>query len=147
MKRILTLSIFAFFLVASSYGQTAIGARGIFGVDGNAYGGLEFSVQKPGRGEFDLGMMNDSWKATGLKHWSLIDRRNLGLYWGGGVGIGYYDPYDELFGTFALNFGTYAMLGKLQLGLDWRPEWNFFNAPGRDLSFNLALSGRWVFGK
>lgn len=127
--------------------QVGIGARGILGVDGNAYGGLEFSIQKPGQYELDLGLLNDSWKATGLKHFAFVDRRNFGMYGGGGVGIGYYDYFDELYGTFALNLGSYIMLGRLQTGLDWRPEWNFFNAPGNDLSFNLALSARWMFGK
>jgi len=115
-------------------------------MDGNSYGGLEFSVQNPGEWEFDLGSANDSWKATGLKHRSIVDRRNLGVYWGGGFGLGYYEPYDEFFGSFALNLGSYMRLGHLQLGLDWRPEWYFLNYSGNDLAFNLALSGRWIFG-
>lgn len=127
--------------------QTGIGARGIFGMDGGAYGGLEFSIQKPGRYELDLGVLRDSWKATGLKQRSFVDRNNFGMYYGYGLGLGYYDRFDELFGTFALNLGSYLMLGRLQMGLDWRPEWNFFNAPGNNLSFNLALSSRWMFGK
>jgi hypothetical protein len=94
-----------------------------------------------------LSRLNESWKATGLKHVAIVERNNFGVYGGGGVGIGYYERYDELFGTFALNIGSYIMLGRLQLGLDWRPEWNFFNAPGNDLSFNTALSARWVFNK
>lgn len=146
MKKFILISIFSILFFAGASAQTAIGARGIFGVDGNAYGGLEFSIQKPGRYEIDLGLLNDSWKATGLKHYAFVDRRNFGVYGGGGIGLGYYDRFDELFGTFALNLGSYIMLGRLQTGLDWRPEWNFFNAPGRDLSFNLALSARWVFG-
>ena len=147
MKKYILFKLSCLFISIAANGQTGIGARGIFGVDGNAYGGLEFSIQKLGHYELDLGLLNDSWKLTGLKHYSFIDTRNLGLYGGGGIGIGYYDDFDELFGTFALNIGSYLMLGRLQLGLDWRPEWNFFNAPGRDLSFNLALSARWVFGR
>lgn len=147
MKRYILFICISFLFSASAISQVGIGARGIFGVDGNSYGGLEFSIQKPGQYEFDLGVLNDSWKATGLKHYAFVQRRNFGVYGGGGLGLGYYDRFDELFGTFALNLGSYVMLGRVQMGLDWRPEWNFFNAPGNDLSFNLALSARWVFGK
>lgn len=147
MKRYLIILVIGFLFSLGLSAQTGIGLRGIFGVDGNAYGGLEFSVQKPGRGEFDFGLLNDSWKMTGLKHIAFVDRKNFGVYGGGGFGLGYYDRYDEIFGTFALNVGSYIMAGRLQMGLDWRPEWNFFNAPGNDLSFNLALSARWVFNK
>jgi hypothetical protein len=145
MRKSILFLAFIFCVSFASFAQTGIGARGIFGVDGNAYGGLEFSVQKIGHYEFDLGILDESWKATALKHFSFVKNSNIGVYGGGGIGIGYYDHFDELFGTFALNLGTYVMLGRLQLGLDWRPEWNFFNAPNRDLSFNLALSARWVF--
>lgn len=147
MRRFISIIALALFLGAGLQAQTGLGARGIFGVDGNAYGGLEFSIQKLGHYELDFGRLNESWKATGLKHVAIVDRNNFGVYGGGGIGIGYYDRYDELFGTFALNIGSYIMLGHLQMGLDWRPEWNFFNAPGNDLSFNLALSARWVFNK
>lgn len=147
MKKYILISIIALVSALAVQAQTGIGARGILGVDGNAYGGLEFSIQKIGEYELDLGLIGDSWKITGLKHVSIVDRNNFGVYGGGGIGIGYYDRFDELFGTFALNLGSYIMLGRLQVGLDWRPEWNFFNAPGNELSFNLALSARWVFGK
>ena len=147
MKTYLTILVFAFLFTSGLNAQTGIGARGLLGVDGNAYGGLEFSIQKIGKYELDLGLMNDSWKATGLKLRPFIERNNFGVYGGYGIGIGYYDPYDELFGTFALNLGSYLTLGRIQIGLDWRPEWNFFNAPGKDLSFNLALSTRWLFGR
>ena len=145
MKRSIIILSFVFIAI-NSFSQVAVGARGVFGVDGNAYGGLEFSVQNPGEFEVDLGLLDESWKVTGLKHFSFIDRKKFGIYAGGGIGIGYYDMFDELYGTFALNTGTYLMFGRIQMGLDWRPEWNFFNAPGRDLSFNLALSARWRFG-
>lgn len=147
MKGLIFSSIFALFMLHAVEAQVGIGARGILGVDGNAYGGLEFSIQNPGQYELDLGLLNDSWKATGLKHFAFVDRRNFGVYGGGGIGLGYYDYFDELYGTFALNLGSYIMLGRLQTGLDWRPEWNFFNAPGDDLTFNLALSARWMFGR
>ena len=146
MKKI----VFIFLLSATTtlaFSQIAIGARGLFGVDGNAYGGLEVSLQKPGQSEFDLGFLNDSWKFTGLKQFSLLPSRDLGLYLGAGFGIGYYEPHDEVFANFAGNLGTYVILGPVQLGLDWRPEWNFFNTPGNDLIFNVALSGRIVFGR
>ncbi len=147
MKRFIIIAFIAMFSAIALQAQVGVGARGILGVDGNAYGGLELSIQKPGQYEIDFGRMNESWKITGLKHYAFVDRKNFGVYGGGGLGIGYYDSFDEMFGTFALNVGSYIMLGRLQTGLDWRPEWNFFNAPGNDLSFNLALSARWIFGK
>ncbi|MFC2090874.1 hypothetical protein ACFLT1_08875, partial [Bacteroidota bacterium] len=103
MKKLVITFVLSMIIGFSLQAQTGIGARGIFGVDGNAYGGLEFSIQKPGRYEFDLGVLNDSWKITGLKQRSFIDRTNFGVYFGYGLGIGYYDNFDELFGTFALN--------------------------------------------
>lgn len=127
--------------------QTAIGARGLFGVEGNSYGGIELSIQKPGRVEFDLGWANDSWKFTGLKLVDFIPRKNFALYGGIGGGLGYSRFYDEFFGSFALDIGTYVLVGPIQIGLDWRPEWNVFNYPGNELSFNVALSGRFLFGK
>ena len=147
MKRLMIIIAIAIGFIMNTNAQVGVGGRGIFGWDGNAYGGFEFSIQKLDRYELDLGIMHDSWKATGLKLFPFVERNNFGLYGGAGVGIGYYDPIDEVFGTFALNIGSYITLGRLQLGLDWRPEWNFFNAPGNDLSFNTALSARWVFGK
>jgi hypothetical protein len=133
--------------VIPSMAQVGIGVRGIFGVEGNSYGGAEFSVQKLGRSEFDFGLSNDSWKFTGLKLVNIVPRRNFALYGGIGGGLGYSNRYEELFGSFALDLGTYILIGPVQLGLDWRPEWNVFNYPGNDLSFNVALSGRLVFGK
>jgi len=127
--------------------QTGIGARGIFGVSGNSYGGAELSIQKIGRYELDMGWANDSWKFTGLKLMNFIPGRNVGLYGGAGAGIGYSRYYDEFFGNFALDLGAYILIGPFQLGLDWRPEWNLFHYSGRDLAFNLALSGRIVFGR
>lgn len=134
-------------MITSASAQTAIGARGLFGVEGNSYGGIELSIQKPGRSEFDLGWANDSWKFTGLKLVNFIPRRNFGFYGGIGGGLGYTHRYDELFGSFALDLGTYILIGPIQLGLDWRPEWNVFNYQGNDISFNVALSGRLLFGK
>ncbi len=147
MKRYILLLGIVVFTTSFAFSQVGVGARGIFGMDGGAYGGVEFSIQKPCQYELDLGLLNDSWKATGLKHWAFVEKKNLGLYGGGGIGLGYYDQFNEMFGTFALNLGTYLMLGHLQVGLDWRPEWNFFNAPDQNLSFNMALSARWVFKK
>ncbi|MCK4750989.1 MAG: hypothetical protein KAT15_28215 [Bacteroidales bacterium] len=138
------LVAFGFIFVSA---QTGIGARGIFGVEGNSYGGVELSIQKLGRSEFDFGRSNDSWKFTGLKLINIVPRRNFALYGGIGGGVGYSRRYDELFGAFALDLGTYILIGPVQLGLDWRPEWNVFNYTGNDLSFNVALSGRLVFGK
>ena len=134
-------------MVGSASAQTAIGARGLFGVEGNSYGGAEFSIQKPGRSEFDFGLANNSWKFTGLKLVNIIPRRNFAFYGGIGGGLGYSRWYDEFFGSFALDLGTYVLVGPVQIGLDWRPEWNVLNYPGRDVSFNLALSGRILFGK
>lgn len=122
-------------------------ARGIFGIEGNAYGGVELSLQKLRRHEFNFGWANESWKFTGLKLVNFVPCRNFGLYGGIGGGVGYTRRYDEVFGTFALDLGSYILIGPVQLGLDWRPEWNLFNYPGNDLAFNLALSGRIVFGK
>jgi len=134
-------------MITSVSAQTAIGARGLFGVDGNSYGGAELSIQKPGRSEFDLGWANDSWKFTGLKLINIIPRHNFALYGGIGGGLGYSRRYDEFFGSFALDLGAYVLVGPVQVGLDWRPEWNVFNYPGSELSFNVALSGRILFGK
>lgn len=147
MKKIILFFGLIIFSSITLKAQTGIGARGLLGLDGNAYGGLEFSIQKIGQYEIDLGLLGDSWKATGLKLVSFVESNNFGVYGGGGIGLGYYDRFDELYGTFALNIGSYIMLGRLQVGLDWRPEWNFFNAPGNELTFNLALSARWEFGR
>ena len=145
MKRYILFPFVLLFFSLGTMAQTGIGARGILGFDGNAYGGLEFSIQNLGHYELDLGFLEESWKLTALKHYSFVKTDNFGVYGGGGIGLGYYDNFNELFGTFALNIGSYLMLGRLQLGLDWRPEWNFFNAPSHDLAFNGALSARWVF--
>lgn len=142
-----TVTCLTAFVITSVSAQTAIGARGLFGVEGNSYGGVEISLQKPGRSEFDFGRANESWKFTGLKLINIVPRRNFALYGGVGGGVGYSERYDELFGSFALDLGTYILIGPIQLGLDWRPEWNVFNYPGQDVSFNVALSGRFLFGK
>ncbi len=140
-----TVVLIAMFATAGA--QIGIGARGMFGVDGGAYGGLELSIQRFGRSEFDLGWSNDSWKFTGLKLFNLIGGGNFGFYGGFGAGIGYSNLSDEVFGTFAADLGTYIRVGPLQVGLDWRPEWNVFNAPNADVTFNVALSTRLVLGK
>ena len=145
--RYIAALLIAILLTSSIKGQIGIGARGIFGVEGNSYGGVELSIQSPGKSEFDFGRSNDSWKLTGLKLINFTHSSNFGFYGGVGGGLGYTQRYDEWFGSFALNLGTYIMIGPIQLGLDWRPEWNAFNYPGNDLSFNVALSGRLVFGK
>ncbi|MEN8228653.1 MAG: hypothetical protein ABFS38_10905 [Bacteroidota bacterium] len=136
-------------ILASASAQTGIGARGLFGVEGNSYGGIEISLQKIGKHEWDLGWSNDSWKFTGLKLFNFIGGADggLGLYGGIGAGIGYSNHYDEFFGSFALDLGSYLWLGPIQVGLDWRPEWNVFNYSGKDVSFNVALSARLMFGK
>ncbi|MEZ5071125.1 MAG: hypothetical protein R2751_09175 [Bacteroidales bacterium] len=141
------LLIFVVSLSSLANGQTGIGARGILGVDGNAYGGGELSIQKLGRSEFDLGWANDSWKLTGLKLFEFTNNPGSGIYGGIGGGLGYSDWYDEFFGNFALDLGAYILVGPIQLGLDWRPEWNVFNYWGNDVTFNVALSGRFVFGR
>jgi hypothetical protein len=129
--------------------QIAIGARGLFGMDGNAYGGVELSVQNIGRSEFDLGWANDSWKFTGLKLFNLLGGRGMGLYAGIGGGLGYYrtQEYDEVYGTLAVDLGSYLMLGPVQLGLDWRPEWYVINHSGSNVSSNVALSARLALGR
>ena len=146
-RYIIAAAIMLFTLFSGVSAQTGIGARGIFGVEGNSYGGAELSLQKLGRYEFDMGWANDSWKLTGLKLVNVIPGRNFAVYVGAGGGLGYTRRYDEVFGNFALDVGTYILIGPFQLGLDWRPEWYLLNYSGRDLSFNLALSGRIVFGK
>jgi len=146
MKKIVALSSLIIICSVAS-AQTGIGARGIFGVEGNSYGGVELSIQKLGRSGFNFGRANESWKFTGLKLVNFIPRRNFALYGGVGGGLGYTNRYDEWFGAFALDLGAYILIGPLQLGLDWRPEWNVFNYPGQDLTFNVALGGRLVFGK
>ncbi len=136
-------------MLGSASGQIAVGARGLFGVEGNAYGGVELSVQNIGRSEFDLGWANNSWKFTGLKLFNLLRSGSFGLYAGAGGGIGYYNSheYDEIFGTLALNLGSYLMLGPVQVGLDWRPEWYIINHSGSDVSFNVALGARLALGR
>jgi len=146
MKRFLIIVLLASFILPAA-AQVGIGARGLFGIDGNAYGGLEFSYQKLGKKELDLGFSNNSWKATGLKLFNIIPGEDFALYGGLGIGVGYNDYYDEAFSCLAADLGAYLLFGPIQLGLDWRPEWNFFNAPGSDVTFNLALSMRLVFGR
>jgi hypothetical protein len=85
------------FMISNLSGQTAIGARGLFGVEGNSYGGAELSIQKPGRSEFDFGRANDSWKLTGLKLVNLTRGRDYAIYGGVGGGLGYSQRYDEFF--------------------------------------------------
>lgn len=147
MKQFIIISAIALIFAMNTQAQVGVGARGLFGTDGNAYGGVEFSVQKLGKWELDIGTMNDSWKATGLKLVPFVQRRNFGLYGGGGIGVGYHEIYDDLFGSLALNLGGYIMVGKVQLGLDWRPEWSFSYPYERSLGFNTAFSARWVFGR
>ncbi len=147
MNRKLLFPVIILLFAIQVQAQVGVGARGVLGVDGNAYGGFEFSIQGLHKYEVDLGFANDSWKATGLKLFPFIDRKRFGLYGGAGFGLGYYEPIDETFGNFALNLGSFILVGPIQVGLDWRPEWNFFNSPGNDLTFNLALSTRWVFGR
>jgi hypothetical protein len=144
---LMTVPLLFVFGVASA--QWAIGARGLLGVEGNAYGGVELSVQNIARSEFDLGWANDSWKFTGLKLFSLLGGKGAGLYAGLGGGIGYYNSveYDEAYGTLAADLGGYVMLGPVQVGLDWRPEWFVINHSGSDVSFNLALSARLALGR
>lgn len=134
---------------ASASAQTGIGVRGLFGIDGNAYGGAELTYQKIGRSEFDLGWANDSWKLTGLKLFNLLSSGGYGIYAGVGGGLGYYKThtYSEWYGTLAVDLGSYLMLGPIQLGLDWRPEWYVINHTGNNVGFNLALSARLVFGR
>ena len=136
-------------LIGSASAQWAVGARGLLGIEGNAYGGLELSVQNIGRSEFDLGWANESWKFTGLKLFRLLRSRSFGLYAGLGGGMGYYNThvYDEFYGTLAVDLGTYLKFGPVQLGLDWRPEWYVINHSGSDVSFNVALSARLALGK
>jgi len=55
--------------------------------------------------------MNDSWKATGLKLLPLVERKRFGIYGGGGMGLGYYEPVDEVFVTLALDIGSYITIG------------------------------------
>lgn len=139
--------LFITLLATSASAQVAVGGRGILGIDGNAYGGFELSLQKIDRWEFDLGKVNTSWKATGLKLFPLLDRKRIGIYVGGGLGMAYYDPFDEVYFNLAGNLGSFIIVGPIQLGLDWRPEWNFYNPPNNNLGFNLALSARWVFNR
>jgi hypothetical protein len=147
--RYIFVAVLLLFIFGVASAQWAIGARGLFGVEGNAYGGVELSVQNIGRSEFDLGWANDSWKFTGLKLFSLLGGRQMGLYAGLGGGIGYYNShvYDELYGTLAVDLGSYLMLGPVQVGLDWRPEWYVINHSGSNVSFNLALSARLALGR
>jgi hypothetical protein len=149
MKRLryFITALLLLFMAGTASAQLAIGARGLFGVQGNAYGGVELSVQNIARSEFDLGWANDSWKFTGLKLFSLLGGERAGFYAGLGGGIGYYNLYDELYGTFAADLGCFVMLGRVQMGLDWRPEWYVINHSGSDVAFNLALSARLALGR
>ncbi|MFZ5940481.1 MAG: hypothetical protein ACOYXB_07895 [Bacteroidota bacterium] len=146
MKRIIII-LLATMIFLPMEAQVGIGGRGLFGIDGNAYGGLEFSYQKLGKKEFDLGFANSSWKFTGLKLVNFIAGEDFAFYGGLGAGIGYNDYYDEVFSSLAADLGAYLLFGPIQAGLDWRPEWNFCNAPNSDVTFNVALSLRLVFGR
>ena len=131
----------------SAQSQVGVGARGLFHYNGNAYGGLELSIQKIYKYELDLGVVGDSWKATGLKLIPIIEKKRVGLYGGAGLGVGYYAPEEDIYGTLAFDIGAFIRFGRIQLGLDWRPEYNFSYPPDSDLSFSTALSARWVFGQ
>jgi len=147
MRKAILISALIMLFTISAQSQVGVGARGLFKYDGNAYGGLELSIQKINKYELDLGFSGDSWKATGLKLFPFIERKRVGLYGGAGMGVGYYSPEEDIYGTLAFDIGAFMRIGRLQLGLDWRPEYNFSYPPDSDLSFSTALSARWVFGK
>jgi|LGVD01.1.fsa_nt_gb hypothetical protein len=151
MKVVYSFLVFIFFLSIDGNSQVAVGLRGgVFGVDGNSYGGVELSVQKIGSYEFDLGWISDgSWKLTGLKQFTLIgSKKAFSLYGGGGMGVGL-DASSEFQANFALNAGLSLRLIKiLQLTLDYRPEWAITGNTSNNTQFswnNIALGVRIAF--
>lgn len=156
-KSVLLLVVMLVFGLSNTYGQTAIGLRGgVFGVDGNSFGGAEISVQGIGNYEIDLGWIDSkngySWKITGLKLFHLLgNREKFSMYAGAGVGLGTNHRIikdDNVFhANLAADLGvSWRVVKFLQLTLDYRPEWNLTKS-STDTSFewsNIALGVRYV---
>jgi len=155
MKKHIFITIFALMFSASAFSQTGIGIRGgMFGVDGNSYGGLELSLQSIANYEIDFGYISGgNWKVTALKLFKLAgDEEFLCLYGGAGAGAGLVTTPvidDEFHANLALDLGvSIRVLDFLQFTLDYRPEWALTKNSYSDSAFewtNVALGARFVF--
>ncbi|MEN8139432.1 MAG: hypothetical protein ABFR62_13480, partial [Bacteroidota bacterium] len=150
MKKILFISSLLLLFSLSGFSQNAIGIRGgVFGVDGNAYGGVEFSFQGIGSHEIDFGYISGgTWKFTGLKLWTLAGNRDrFSFYGGAGVGLGL--QREHFHANLAVDLGLSLRIVKfLQFTLDYRPEWALTKNSYVDDAFswnNIALGFRFVF--
>ncbi|MBL0342516.1 MAG: hypothetical protein IPP71_17415 [Bacteroidetes bacterium] len=150
IKFVLFCSVFTLFSITALQAQTGIGIRGLWGFDEDSYGGVELSMQKLNKWEMDLGWNeNDIWKFTYLKQFKLIQigDRFGAIYGGIGASGGYNEPKEEVISTVAGNVGAFVLLGAIELGLDWRPEFGLLNVPNEDFTFTTALSVRFMLGK
>lgn len=150
MKKYLGTLVIALFLSVAGFSQSAIGVRGgVFGVDGNAYGGLEVSYTKIGSMELDLGWTgSDAWKLTFLKQFGLIGNADKFLLYAG-LGAGAGAISSQFHANVAVDVGISLKLLKfLQLSLDYRPEWAITSNSYNSTSFtwsNIALGVRFAF--
>jgi len=149
MKKLLGLALLMM-LSIGAYSQSAIGIRGgVFGVDGNSYGGLEVSYTRIGSMELDFGWTgNNSYKFTYLKQFGLVgDANNFLLYAGLGAGLGAIS--SQFHANAAVDVGvSWKLLNFLQLSLDYRPEWAITSNSYTETSFswnNIALGLRYAF--
>lgn len=155
MKKHFLITIIALVFASAGYSQTGIGIRGgMFGVDGNSYGGLEVSLQGIASYELDFGYIDGgNWKFTALKLFKLIGKREgFCLYAGLGAGAGLVNGTiieNEFHANLAVDVGVSLRILKfLQFTLDYRPEWAMTNNSYTDTAFewgNIALGARIVF--
>jgi len=149
-KRYLGLLLVVLMFSVSGFSQSAIGVRGgVFGIDGNSYGGLEVSYTKIGSMELNVGWTgSDAWKATYLKQFGLIGNANKFLLYAG-LGVGAGAISSQFHANLAVDAGISLRLLKfLQLSLDYRPEWAMTSNSYTETSFtwnNIALGVRLAF--
>ena len=144
------LFVALFLFSVAGYSQSAIGVRGgVFGIDGNSYGGLEVSYTKIGSMELDFGWTGaDAYKFTFLKQFGLIgDANKFLLYAGLGAGLGAIS--SEFHANAAVDVGiSLKFLKFIQVSLDYRPEWAITTNSYDSTSFswnNIALGLRFAF--
>ena len=149
-KRYLGLLLVILMFSVDGFSQSAIGVRGgVFGVDGNSYGGLEVSYTKIGSMELDFGWTGaDAYKFTFLKQFGLIgNAEKFLLYAGFGAGLGAIS--SEFHANAAVDVGiSLKFLKFLQVSLDYRPEWAITSNSYDSTSFswnNIALGLRFAF--
>jgi len=150
IKKYFGLLVIVLLFSTAGFSQSAIGVRGgVFGVDGNAYGGLEVSYTRIGSMELDFGWTgSDAWKATYLKQFGLIGSPDKFLLYAG-LGVGMGAVSSQFHANAAVDVGISLKLLKfLQLSLDYRPEWAMTSNSYTETSFtwnNIALGVRFAF--